>query len=150
MTQAHFTMVRKIRFGDTDPAGIVFYPRYFEMFVEVVEDFFAETLGFPFKRLHLDAGIAIPLVKVEAEFLRPSRIGDELALGLTLLAFGRSSFTMRIEAASAEEERLRATLVMVFMSMQAARPVAPPAEIAAILTGLLDRQAADAGAATHE
>ena len=33
-----------VRFADCDPAGIVFYPRYMEMFNALVEDWFREGL----------------------------------------------------------------------------------------------------------
>ena len=35
-----FQISTKVRFGDVDPAGIVFYPRYFEMLNAAVEDWF--------------------------------------------------------------------------------------------------------------
>ena len=39
-----FTVDIPVRFQHTDPAGIVFYPRYFEMINQVIEDWFAEKL----------------------------------------------------------------------------------------------------------
>ena len=35
----------QIEFNHCDPAGIVFYPRYFEMTNSVVENFFADVVG---------------------------------------------------------------------------------------------------------
>ena len=40
-----FTTTRKVRFEHCDPAGIVFYPRYFEMINGTVEDWFEEDLA---------------------------------------------------------------------------------------------------------
>jgi 4-hydroxybenzoyl-CoA thioesterase len=146
-----FTRPRTIRFGDTDPAGIVFYPRYFEMLVEVIEDFFALALDMPFARLHLELGLGIPLVDVHAEFLRPSRLGEVVDFTLTVTRFGRTSFTTDIIAACAGETRLRARLTMVFTHMATARAVPPPQAVAARLAAFASQgQAADAGAATDE
>ena len=36
-----------VRFSHCDPAGIVYFPRYFDMINGVVEDWFAGTLGLP-------------------------------------------------------------------------------------------------------
>jgi 4-hydroxybenzoyl-CoA thioesterase len=33
-----------IRFQHTDPAGIVFYPRYFEILGQIIEDWFSHDL----------------------------------------------------------------------------------------------------------
>ena len=40
-----------IRFGDCDAAGIVFYPRYLDMFNSLVEDWFREKLDFSFTEI---------------------------------------------------------------------------------------------------
>ena len=41
-----------IEWGQCDAAGIVFYPRYFEMVVQLIEDWFADGLGIDFHALH--------------------------------------------------------------------------------------------------
>ena len=47
-------MEQKVLFKHCDPAGIVFYPRYFEMMNDLVEAFFDRALGAPFEVLHPD------------------------------------------------------------------------------------------------
>ena len=42
---AAFTYEEKVLFRHCDPAGIVFFPRYFEMINDCVEYFFADTLN---------------------------------------------------------------------------------------------------------
>ncbi len=132
-----FVMQRKIRFGDTDPAGIVFYPRYFEMLNETMEDFCEDALGLSFRRMHGDLRMGIPLLRVTSEFMAPSRLGDLVRFELTLLEFGRTSFAVQIEALAETELRLRARLLPVFMSLDTGRPVPPPADVAERLRGLL-------------
>jgi YbgC/YbaW family acyl-CoA thioester hydrolase len=92
-----YSMTRKIRFGHTDPAGIVYYPNYFDMFNGVVEDFFDECVGASFQRMSAEERVVTPLRHVECDFNAPSRIGDRLLLALTLVALGRSSVTLTIE-----------------------------------------------------
>ena len=43
-----------IRFHHCDPAGIVFYPEYFVLFNELIEDWFNEGLGLDFAKFHSD------------------------------------------------------------------------------------------------
>lgn len=92
-----------VRFRHCDPAGIVFFPRYLEMLNDLFEDFMA-GLGHPFAALHgSDAAPGaetggVPTVRVEADFLAPSRLGDQLELTLGVARLGRSSVTLACEA----------------------------------------------------
>ena len=48
-----FRFKQKVLFKHCDPAGIVFFPRYFEMMNDCVETFFDEALGIPVSYTHL-------------------------------------------------------------------------------------------------
>ncbi|MEP6869978.1 MAG: acyl-CoA thioesterase, partial [Novosphingobium sp.] len=88
-----FETSTQIRFAHVDGAGIVFYPRYFEILNAAVEDWFAEALGADFRSMHHERGIGVPTVQLNAEFLAPSLLGDELAVRITPRHVGRSSCT---------------------------------------------------------
>ena len=45
---APFISQVEVRFRHCDPAGIVFYPRYFEMINDFVEEWFDKGMGLPF------------------------------------------------------------------------------------------------------
>ena len=47
-----FVSDKQIRFHHCDPAGIVFYPQYFVLMNELVEDWFDRRLCVPFAELH--------------------------------------------------------------------------------------------------
>ena len=89
-----FTNTRTVRieWGDCDPAGIIFYPRYFEIFDGSTARLFEAALGITkyemFKQL---AFTGFPLVRTEAKFFRPTRFGDDVAVESTI-TFGRASF----------------------------------------------------------
>ncbi len=89
-----FTMDIPVRFQHSDPAGIVFYPRYFEMIDQMVEDWFAEALGVDFRTLHAEQLCGVPTVRIECDFKRPSRLGEVLTFSLSVAALGKSSFTL--------------------------------------------------------
>lgn len=122
----------KVRFADTDPAGIVFYPRYFEMVNETIEEWYA-NLGFPFEAMHIVRKYAVPLVHIEADFKKPSRLGEELDFYLTVNRVGRTSVEVEITVDCNGEHRFKTVGVMVFVEMDKGRPAPWPDEIGKIL-----------------
>lgn len=88
-----FTRHVRIEWGQCDPAGIVYAPRYLDMFGESTIRLF-EHAGLPRKRdmlATLDVA-GFPMVDVSARFLRPTRYGDEVVIESAAPDFGRSSF----------------------------------------------------------
>ncbi len=105
-----FIHPQKVLFKHCDPAGIVFYPRYFEMMNDCVEAFFAE-IGHPFEQIHR-AG-AVPTVNIDARFPKPSRHGDDLTLLLQITRLGTTSLALNIDARCADELRMGFTATLV-------------------------------------
>ena len=103
-----YTRHIRIEFNHCDPAGIVFYPRYFEMTNSVVENFFADEVGMSFAQMH-NAGMrnGVPTVHIEADFMAPSRLGDKVAFTLIVRKLGGSSVAVEITGRMGEELRLR-------------------------------------------
>jgi 4-hydroxybenzoyl-CoA thioesterase len=138
-----FTREITVRMQHVDAAGIVFYPRYFEMVVEVIEHWFADALGFDFHRLHTTRGVAVPTVHIDVEFRRPSRLGDRLTFTLELLKLKRTSLLLGIAAACAGEERMRVRQVVTCTSMGLAmRAVDIPDDLRAAMAPHLVTEAA--------
>jgi 4-hydroxybenzoyl-CoA thioesterase len=102
----------RVEFNHCDPAGIVFYPRFFEMTNSVIENFFREELDFPFTQMAAER-TAVPTRKVETEFKAPARLGEMLDWTLDVEALGGSSVTFRIEASGEGIVRLTERLVLV-------------------------------------
>jgi 4-hydroxybenzoyl-CoA thioesterase len=115
-----FATTAKVRFAHVDAAGIVFYPRYFEMLNSAVEDWF-EHMGHDFRQMHLIDHIGVPMVKLDVTFTSPSRLGDELTITITPVEIGRSSCAMRVLFSGEGRERLRADAVLVCMDLAAQR-----------------------------
>lgn len=131
-----FSVTRKIRFGHTDPAGIVYYPHYFDMFNGVVEDFFDDCVGASFQAMRSDFGVVTPLRNIEADFIAPCRIGDKLDLALTLVRVGRTSLRIVIDGSVDGGPRLTARLAIVFVSAKDGRATPPPPAVLARLSEL--------------
>ncbi|MFN3971613.1 MAG: acyl-CoA thioesterase [Gemmobacter sp.] len=107
-----YTRTIAIEFNHCDPAGIVFYPRYFEMTNSLVENFCAEVLHDPFAR-QMAEGRAIPTVRIEIDFRAASRLGERVAFHLDVQRIGGASVTFAIRADCGGERRLEGQLTLV-------------------------------------
>lgn len=86
----------QIEWGDCDPFGIVFFPRYFEYFDACTNALFHRALGYPkaeMLRRHHIAGI--PLVQASCNFLIPSSFGDLVTVESSVTQWGTSSFSVQ-------------------------------------------------------
>ncbi|WP_417470804.1 acyl-CoA thioesterase [Maricaulis sp.] len=117
-----FRVDRRIRFADVDPAGIVFYPRYFEMINACIEDWFETGLGYGFDAMIVKGHYAVPLAHIEVDFKAPSRLDDELAFKLVVNEVGRSSFKLTITATHETEVRMIARPVLVYIDAEKHAP----------------------------
>ena len=127
-----------VRMQHVDAAGIVFYPRYFEMVVQLIEDWFADGLGTDFHALHDLRGVGIPTVHVDIAFRRPSRLGDRLRFSLALLKLKRTSLQLAIAATCGGEERLRLRQVLTCTSLgETIRAVDIPPDLRAAMARYL-------------
>ncbi|MBI2313809.1 MAG: acyl-CoA thioesterase [Betaproteobacteria bacterium] len=124
-----FQVERLIRFADCDPAGIVYYPNYFNMFQSLVEDWFNQALGIDYADYIGRRQLGLPSVKVECEFLRPCRFGDTLALALQIDRIGRTSFGYIATGRVGTEEHLRGRGVIVTTSLTTLRPIPIPEDL---------------------
>ena len=106
MVASVFTVTRRLRFADCDPAGIAFYPRLMEHVNGVVEDWFAGPLDYSFKVMHSVMQRGIPTVAVNVKFLRPAELGDVIEWCLTVKSLNRSSLTLIVRARRADGEDL--------------------------------------------
>src|SRR5689334_20989042 len=84
---------RRIEWGECDPAGIVFYPRFFAMFDNATTLLFSTALGmtkFQFLAKYDCAGY--PMVDTRARFIAPARFGDDVTIETAITEIKRSSF----------------------------------------------------------
>ncbi len=123
-----FQISTKVRFGDVDPAGIVFYPRYFEMLNAAVEDWFAE-LGLDFSAMHLTSHCGVPTVRLECDFVSPAVLGEELTVAISPKHVGRSSCTIGYVIECDGQVRLKAKGILVMMDLTTKRSIAWPEAI---------------------
>jgi 4-hydroxybenzoyl-CoA thioesterase len=126
MAGTAFSVDMPIRFSHSDPAGIVYYPNYFDMFNAVIEDWFTADLGIDYADQIMKDRIGLPTVHAECDFLVPSRMGEKLTYTLLVRAIGRSSLKLEIVGHVGAQERLRARLVLVVISLETHRSIPVP------------------------
>ena len=137
-TQAQvFTSPKQIRFQHCDPAGIVFYPQFFILLHEAQEDFFAH-IGFPEDAM-IRSGFGVPMVKMNTDFLIPSRNGDRVVIEMRLNKLGNSSIGVDYTLLGVNVDdslgapRLKASSVNAYMNLNTGRAVPIPDNLKAAM-----------------
>jgi 4-hydroxybenzoyl-CoA thioesterase len=86
----------RIEWGDCDPAGIVYYPRYFAIFDACTSALIERALGMTkhdYLKTYDFSGH--PLVNAHSRFIIPTRFGDDVTIESTVAEFRSSSFDVR-------------------------------------------------------
>lgn len=91
-----------VGWGQCDPAGIVYFPRFFEMFHDAMERWFSDVLLLPYAELIVGRKLGFPSVHTEADFVAPSAFGEKLAVELRVGGLGVKSivFDYRVRVAA--------------------------------------------------
>lgn len=115
-------------FGDTDPAGLVYYPNLLHYCHLAMERYFAERCGISYSDLIAKEHVGFPTVKIEAEFLTPIVYGDEVEIEVEVVKVGNSSLELRytIRRLSDQEICARVEQVHVAMSLQTKKSLSIP------------------------
>lgn len=86
----------RVEWGDCDPAGIVYFPRYFVFFDNATVALFETATQLKKSAMTAQYGAAgIPMVDIKARFLIPSAYGDDVVIESQISEFGRSSFSVQ-------------------------------------------------------
>jgi len=124
---ATFQSDKLIRFHHCDPAGIVFYPQYFVLFHELVEDWFNRGLGIDYADFISKERRGLPTAHIDCDFRAPSKIGETVQMRLGVRRVGTSSLTLAVSVHMGEEVRVTANQVLVLISLEDGRvlPIPP-------------------------
>ncbi len=115
---ATFQSDKLIRFHHCDPAGIVFYPQYFVLFHELVEDWFNRGLGIDYADFISKERRGLPTAHIDCDFRAPSKIGETVQMRLGVKRVGTSSLTLAVSVHVGDELRVTATQVLVLISLE--------------------------------
>ncbi len=130
----------RIEWGDCDPAGIIFFPRYFAYF-DACTHALLERAGCRQRDVQSEYGIlGLPLVDVRARFIVPTSYDDDIVVESGVTKFGRTSFQIQhqlykddVLAVEAFETRVCVALTEKKPGKMVAKPI--PAEFVKKLSG---------------
>jgi acyl-CoA thioester hydrolase len=83
-----------IRFGDTDPYGVVYFASYFRYCHHGIEEFLRH-LGLPPASMfrNQQEGFGLPVVGASCDFRRPVTYGEELILSVSVVKMSNRALT---------------------------------------------------------
>jgi 4-hydroxybenzoyl-CoA thioesterase len=134
-----FTRDKTLHFQHCDPAGIIFFPQYFVLFHEVLEDWFTFGLEQPYGEYVRLRRMGVPAVKADAEFLSQAWLGDTLRMELQVVRLGTSSLDYEVEAWREDTLCARGSSTVVQISLETRRPVAFTGDLRARIERYLPR-----------
>ena len=106
-----------VAFGDTDPAGLVYYPNLFHYCHIAMERFFSEYCGVPYDQLIAKNGLGFPTVSVNAQFEEPIIYGDNVEIWMDVVNLSRRSVTLNYRLVRKSDSVQCAAVTMVHVAM---------------------------------
>jgi acyl-CoA thioester hydrolase len=116
--QSGFTIPITIRFGDTDPYGVVYCASYFRYCHHGIEEFLRHV-GLPPDTVfrNQEEGFGLPIVGASCDFYRPVKYGEQIMLSVSILKMGGKSITYGFQFRRPGKEELvargQATMVAI-------------------------------------
>ncbi len=107
-----------VRFGDTDPYGVIFFASYFRYCHHGIEEFLRQH-GLPPHEVfrNKSEGFGLPIASATCDFLKPVWYGQQLRLSVALKRVGEKSLTFAFRFYGSENEELvargEATMVAI-------------------------------------
>ena len=130
-----FTIEERVRWGDVDAAGIIFYGSYIRFF-EIAETELFRAVGLPYGVVFDELNIWLPRVHLECDFHRAAQLDDLLEVSVWVGKIGTTSLRLNFEVRRKGrddkiEEKLIATAHFVLVSTRRdnLQPVPVPEEL---------------------
>ncbi len=115
---------RSVRFGECDPAGIVYYPRFFGWFHEAMETWFGDALGHPYEELILGRKVGFPAAHTSCDYKSPCAFGQRVGVEVRVARVGTTSVDLRFTVRGSGDGVIRAEgrTVVVHVDMDSESP----------------------------
>ena len=90
-----FVCTRMVRFGECDPAGVVYYPVFFDWFHQSMEEWFEKGLGHKYSDVIKEYGF--PAVHTEATYHKAIPMGMQVYIQVGVTTLSRSSLGLSFQ-----------------------------------------------------
>lgn len=117
----------RVYYEDTDLAGIVYYANYLR-FIERGRTEWVRSLGVDQARLRAEQGIVFAVRRIEADYLRPAKFDDELAVLTRLVAATGARIQLEQEVTRAGLHLFAAQVTLVCLT-DAGHPARIPPDV---------------------
>lgn len=114
-----------VRFDEIDRAGIVYFGDVLKYCHVTYEQLMTDVVG-NLEVFFATSGWGMPLVHAEADYSRPNKLGDRLAVSLEVERLGATSVTFAYTVRCGEELRATAKLVHAFVDMGGFKAIRAP------------------------
>ena len=142
-----FTVRRAVRWGECDPAGIVYTPRFLDYCVEAAEAWFTEVTGSHWNAIRRDQALGSPMVHCSLDFYYPLWPEDIFELNVTLDELSRATYQLGVAGHNmAGTHCFQGKLVGAMISNETMKAVRIPADFRARMEAYAQacaKQAAD-------
>ncbi|WP_439021953.1 acyl-CoA thioesterase [Bacillus thuringiensis] len=81
----------KVRWGNTDAAGIVFYPNFYKWMDDATHEFLA-AIGSPSSTLYVEQQISVPLLEANCQFKSPLFFEDHVTVRSSVVEMHQKVF----------------------------------------------------------
>ncbi|MCK6549363.1 acyl-CoA thioesterase [Myxococcota bacterium] len=125
------TKKMRVRFGHSDPARIVYYPRFFEWFHDIFESMFEEVFGMHYASILNERRVGFPAVQVACEFHKPATFGELVDLEVFLSRVSDKSATFEYRVRRDGQLLVSASVKVAAMDLERHQSTSIPADIKA-------------------
>ncbi|HYJ88800.1 MAG TPA: thioesterase family protein [Pyrinomonadaceae bacterium] len=117
MTPKKYIIEERVRWGDVDAAGIIFYGAYIRFF-EFAETELFRSVGLPYSVMFDELDVWLPRVHLECDFHRAARLDDLLEVSVFVGKFGNKSMRLDFEVRRKGVDELIAEAHFVLASVK--------------------------------
>tara|TARA_R110001592_G_scaffold61158_3_gene186174 strand:- start:4489 stop:4932 length:444 start_codon:yes stop_codon:yes gene_type:complete len=131
--QDPFKVLVRIRYSDCDAQGVMFNARYGEYVDVAVTEFYRRAFG-SYQNM-LNMGLDSQVVSLLIEWKSPCSFDDVVAISITDIKLGRTSYTIELQFTDVETQReiASAKIVYVMVTANEHQKIAIPDDFRALL-----------------
>lgn len=117
---------KRVRYGETDKMGYLYYGNYAQLY-EIGRVELLRELGLPYAEMEDNLGVMLPVVSVNARFLKPAYYDELLTIESSLKALPTKMISIHSEILNAKKELIhKAKVDLFFIDMKTGKRISAP------------------------